>query len=454
MALKQTLQAAAVRETLRYVARNPGENIGRIFSLLRPFVRVPEQRAAFDQIEAQWRNPDYNWRRMTERAFSQLSPVVMEKFVTNFLVNAAFVGVPKRAEAEEKLQCNVPWAILMDPTSDCNLHCKGCWAEEYQRGSHLSLEELDSIIQQGKELGVYFYLYSGGEPLLRAADIITLAKKHSDCVFCAFTNATLVTPELAKGLAEVGNVMLAISVEGFDDANDFRRGRGSYAHVSRAMDLLREAGAPFGFSACYHHYNTEAVASETFVDAMIEKGCFFGWFFTYMPLGRHAHPDFLVTPEQRKLMYDRVRDYRGRKDIFLLDFWNDGEYSNGCIAGGRRYLHINAHGDVEPCAFIHYSNVNIRDVSLVEALRSPLFMQYRQRQPFNSNHLRPCPLLDNPDQLVAMVKESGAYSTQRRDNEDVEALAGKCFAAAERWASTADEIWNSRKEQQEAKAVS
>ena len=111
--------------------------------------------------------------------------------------------------------CNVPWAILMDPTSNCNLRCEGCWAGEYAKGAHLSLEELDGIIQQGKELGVYFYLYSGGEPLLRAADIIQLAEKHNDAVFCSFTNATLVTPELAAQLAEVGNVALAISVEGF-----------------------------------------------------------------------------------------------------------------------------------------------------------------------------------------------------------------------------------------------
>ncbi|HHT72962.1 MAG TPA: radical SAM protein [Firmicutes bacterium] len=454
MALKHSLQAAAVRESLRYVGRNPGENIGKLVNLLKPFARVPEHREILCQVEEVWQDPENNWRRMTERAFAQLSPGVMEKFVTSFLLNAALIGVQRRQEMEEELQCNVPWAILMDPTSDCNLRCKGCWAEEYERGGHLSLEELDSIITQGKELGIYFYLYSGGEPLLRADDILKLARKHQDCIFCAFTNATLVTPELAQELADAGNIMLAISVEGFADDNDFRRGKGSYAHVVRAMDLLRDAGAPFGFSACYHRYNTEEVASEQFIDAMIDKGAFFGWFFTYIPLGRNAQPGLLVTPEQRKLMYAKVREYRASKDIFVLDFWNDGEYVNGCIAGGRRYLHINAHGDVEPCAFIHYSNVNIRDVSLIEALTSPLFMQYRERHPFNPNHLRPCPLLDNPDELVAMVKTAGAYSTQRRDNEDAEALAEKCREAADQWGEVADQLWNGRHAEKTEQAVS
>ena len=98
-------------------------------------------------------------------------------------------------------------------------------------------------------------------------------------------------------------------------------------------------------------------------------------------LGKNADPDLLVTPEQRKLMYEKVREYRSSKDLFVIDFWNDGEYVNGCIAGGRRYLHINAHGDVEPCAFIHYSNVNIREASLLDALASPLFTGVQAEAP-------------------------------------------------------------------------
>jgi MoaA/NifB/PqqE/SkfB family radical SAM enzyme len=125
-----------------------------------------------------------------------------------------------------------------------------------------------------------------------------------------------------------------------------------------------------------------------------------------------------------------------------MDFWNDGEYVKGCIAGGRCYLHINANGDIEPCAFIHYADSNIKDKTLLQAYKSPLFMQYRKNQPFNENHLRPCPLLDNPGRLTNMVKESGAKSTDLIHPEDVEDLCAKCLNAAENWKPVADRIWN------------
>jgi Predicted Fe-S oxidoreductases len=126
-----------------------------------------------------------------------------------------------------------------------------------------------------------------------------------------------------------------------------------------------------------------------------------------------------------------------------MDFWNDGEYVNGCIAGGRCYLHINANGDIEPCAFIHYADSNIKEKTLLEAYQSPLFMQYRKNQPFNENMLQPCPLLDNPGRLANMVHESGAKSTDMQHPEDVDALTEKCIDAAGNWGKVADELWES-----------
>ena len=136
-----------------------------------------------------------------------------------------------------------------------------------------------------------------------------------------------------------------------------------------------------------------------------------------------------------------IRSFRKTKPIFTIDFWNDGEYVRGCIAGGRYYFHINANGDAEPCAFIHYSDSNIHEKSLVEILSSPLFSTYRKNQPFNCNHLRPCPLLDNPDALVEIVKGTSSSSTDLASPEDVEELSEKCVDKAEMWAPVADEIW-------------
>jgi MoaA/NifB/PqqE/SkfB family radical SAM enzyme len=140
-------------------------------------------------------------------------------------------------------------------------------------------------------------------------------------------------------------------------------------------------------------------------------------------------------------MYERIHEYRKTKPLFTMDFWNDGDAVGGCIAGGRGYCHINANGDMEPCAFIHYSNANIREKSLLECYQSPLFMAYRKNQPFNENMLRPCPVLDNPGRLTELVAESGAHSTDLACPERACDYCNRCVATAERWAPVADEMW-------------
>lgn len=136
-----------------------------------------------------------------------------------------------------------------------------------------------------------------------------------------------------------------------------------------------------------------------------------------------------------------IRNMTYGPGLFTMDFQNDGEFVGGCIAGGRNYFHINANGDAEPCVFIHYSGANIRTHSLLEILKQPLFMAYRDNQPFNKNHLRPCPMLENPEILERMVKETGAKSTDLESPESVEHLCGKCHAYAESWKPAADELW-------------
>ena len=207
------------------------------------------------------------------------------------------------------------------------------------------------------------------------------------------------------------------------------------------MALLKERRLPFGISCCYTGKNCEMIGSEEYFDQMIEWGAKFCWFFTYMPVGKAAVPELMVSAGQRKFMYEQVRKFRETKPIFTLDFWNDGEYAGGCIAGGRRYFHINAGGDIEPCAFIHYSDSNIREKTLLQALQSPLFMAYRAGQPFSENLLRPCPLLDNPGRLTSMVEASGARSTDLESPENVRDLSAKCETPAENWAPVADDLW-------------
>ncbi|MDR1570936.1 MAG: radical SAM protein [Clostridiales Family XIII bacterium] len=391
------------------------------------------------------------WNNFAESLFAEVEPRCISRLLECFFINATLEGSVKGNEVMERYDCNVPWAILMDPTSACNLECIGCWAAQYGARNNLSYETLDSIIRQGKELGIHFYIYSGGEPLVRKADILKLCEAHQDCYFFSFSNGTLVDDAFCSELVRLGNFTMAFSVEGDEEATDMRRGKGTYQKVLAAMALMKKYRLPFGMSTCYHRYNTEQVGSDGFLDDMIARGCRFAWNFTYMPVGKDARTDMLATAEQRAWMYRRIREIRETKPIFALDFWNDGEYTEGCIAGGRRYLHINAAGDVEPCAFIHYSNVNIHDVSLLEALQSPIFKAYRREQPFNDNHMRPCPLLDNPDTMYKMVKESGARSTDMEAPEAIDDLCVKTKDASEKWAEKSDPIWAEHQESKKRK---
>jgi MoaA/NifB/PqqE/SkfB family radical SAM enzyme len=435
-----------MKELINYIDKNPLENIQKALNWADKVAIKEDHKEAINAFRDITSDPDNSMNKLIARVLTELSPKCRKKFLVNYFVNSGLIGQAVSEELKKKNDCNIPWAILMDPTAACNLKCTGCWAAEYNKGDSLTYEDLDKIIKEGKELGIYMYIYSGGEPLVRKADIIKLAEAHDDCMFLAFTNATLVDEKFAKDLERVGNFMLAISVEGFESETDMRRGNGTYSKVIEAMDILKKHGVGFGFSTCYHSKNVEVVGSDEYVDYLIQKGCLFGWYFTYMPLGKDAVLELLVAPEQREFMYHRVRSMRGEKPVFLMDFWNDGEYVGGCIAGGRNYLHINSNGDVEPCAFIHYSNVNIKEASLLEALKSPLFMQYKQNQPFNKNHLRPCPLLDNPEKLKEMVLKSNAHSTQPIDEEDVIELTDKCKEISENWAVAADKLWKGPEE--------
>ena len=439
--MNKIIGSTGLKLAYAYLNSNPEKNVPKLMDWMDRFDKKETMKGQLNAVRKVIEDKDNNWYKLILSMWTDVDPGVRKAFFNNFILNENFIGFPIQEANKEKYDCNIPWAILMDPTSACNLQCTGCWAAEYGNKMSMSYETLDSIIRQGKELGVYFFVYSGGEPLVRKKDIIRLCEKHSDCEFLAFTNGTLIDEEFADEMLRVKNFVPAISIEGFEDATDSRRGKGTFQAVIRAMELLKRKKLVFGASLCYTSHNTEVIGSEEFFDYMIGKGAKFAWFFTYMPVSVDAAPELMVTADQREFMYRQIRKFRTTKPLFTMDFWNDGEFAGGCIAGGRRYLHINAGGDIEPCAFIHYADSNIHEKTLLEALQSPLFMQYHKNQPFNENHLRPCPLLDNPERIVDMIEASGAKSTDMIKPEDVRDLSAKCDHAAENWAVTAERLW-------------
>ena len=397
-------------------------------------------------------NPDSKWTHYTQRILRDVDPKIIKMMALNAGYEAGFRGYKTSLKMAEKYQCNIPWIILMDPTTACNMHCTGCWAAEYGDKMNLSFEDMDKVITEGKELGIHAYLFTGGEPLIKKKDIIRLCEKHDDCAFHAFTNGTLIDEAFCDDLLRVGNFFVSVSIEGFEESNDGRRGQGHFQKALDAMDLMHSKRVPFGVSICYTSKNYLTVTSDEFLDMLIDKGCVFAWYFHYMPVGVNASTELLLTPEQRVYMHDKVREIRGLeggKELFAIDFQNDGEFVHGCIAAGERYCHINANGDVEPCVFIHYSGANIKEQSLLDCLRQPLFLAYRDGQPFNNNHLRPCPMLENPEKLQEMVKKTGAKSTDLEAPESCEHLCGKCVDYAKAWAPVAEELWEKDHEEAE-----
>ena len=432
----------AMTKVFDYVGKDPETNIPKVMELMDKVFKLEEFKPQRDMIRESLSDPDNCWYKYIMGLWTDVDPDVLRAIFQNFVINTNFIGWPIQEKMREKYGCNIPWAILLDPTSACNLHCTGCWAAEYGNRLNLSYDEIDSIIQQGKELGTYLYIYTGGEPLVRKNDLIKLCEKHSDCQFLSFTNGTLIDEDFADEMLRVKNFFPAISVEGFESATDSRRGTGTYQRVVKAMEILKERKLPFGISCCYTSQNLDSISSEEYFDQMIAWGAKFVWFFHYMPIGNDAAPELMCSPQQRETMYRKIREYRTRKSIFAMDFQNDGEYVGGCIAGGRRYLHINANGDVDPCVFIHYSDSNIREKTLLEALQSPLFMAYHDGQPFNDNHLRPCPMLENPEKLRNMMHSVDCHSTDLQSPESVDHLCDKCESYAANWQPTADRLWS------------
>lgn len=434
--------SVAIDGALKHVKKDREKSFLQLIDLAEKFMDGDKlQKEDYDKARELVKNSDGKWMKYADRILNEVDPHVVKMTALNLGFEAFFYGTKRINQMRKIHNCNIPWLLLVDPTSACNLHCTGCWAAEYGNRMNLSYEELDSIITQGKELGVYLYMYTGGEPLVRKDDIIRLCEKHDDCEFHAFTNGTLVDDAFCEEMRRVGNLSLSISLEGFENANDGRRGDGCFERVMEAMDRLKAHGLVFGTSICYTRNNVEAVTSDEFLDMIIEKGCRYAWYFHYMPVGNDAAPELLPSPEQRTGVYEKIRHYRATKPLFAMDFQNDAEYVGGCIAGGYRYLHINANGDIDPCVFIHYSDSNIREKTLLEALRSPMMMAYHRNQPFNENMLRPCPMLENPQKLREMVATAGAHSTDLQSPESAEHLCSKCDHYAEHWKPVADKLW-------------
>ncbi|HOP95250.1 MAG: radical SAM protein [Dictyoglomaceae bacterium] len=386
---------------------------------------------------------------LAKNGLKRLSKNAKDKAIENFFINAGILGSQKQKELTKKYGFGLPWLLVISPTARCNLNCVGCYAGRYEKNEGLSFEEVDRILTEAKnDLGIYFVVISGGEPFVWSPLFKTL-EKHNDMYFLIYTNGTLITKDVAEKISEVGNCAPGISIEGFEKETDQRRGEGTFKKIMAAMDNLREAGAAFGFSATVTKNNSEIISSDEFIDLMIEKGCLFGWYFQYVPIGKNPDVSLMSTPEQRNRLRERINEIRETKPIFIGDFWNDGPHVGGCIAGARPggYFHINSNGDVEPCVFLQFAVDNIKGKKLLDVIQSPFFKALQDAQPYceNKNLLTPCALIDNPQYLRDIVTKfnakpsyNGSYDVIMR--EDICKFLDEYSKA---YKSITDPIWES-----------
>ncbi len=316
---------------------------------------------------------------------------------------------------------NPPGFLLISPTKTCNLRCVGCYADSGATTEKLEWEVFDRIIDEARTLwGARFIVISGGEPLAYRSggrDLLDMAMRHPDCYFMMYTNGTLIDNALAARLARVGNLMPAISLEGWRERTDARRGPGVFDRVLAAMAALRRAGVVFGVSLTATRHNAEEILADDLISFLFEKqGALFGWIFHYMPIGRAFTLDLMPTPEQRAWMWRRSWEIVRQRRILLADFWNHGTVSDGCLSAGRYngggYMSIDWNGAVSPCVFLPYSPVNIKHVyeqggTLNDIWADPFFAGIRQWQrdyaARDGNWLAPCPMRDHHAELRRLL---------------------------------------------------
>ncbi len=354
----------------------------------------------------------------------------VSKRVTERLLDTVLDRIIAREETRGASGNGHPLMLVVSPTGRCNLRCEGCYAGgDGGPSTGLRFDIFDRILAEKRSLwDSYLTIVSGGEPFLwrdGGRGLLDLAGRHPAEFFMVYTNGLLITDDTARRMGELGNVSPALSLEGFEEETDRRRGSGAFAGVLEAFGRLRRHGVPFGVSLTPTNRTWDVLTSDRFIDFCFEEqGAVYGWSFQYMPIGRSPDLDLMVTPEQRYEMLRRTHRIVRKKKIFLADFWNSGVASYGCISAGRigGHFYIDWNGDIMPCVFIPYAVDNIYSVyerggDLNTALDAPCFRKIRAWQDEYGfarsagevrNWLRPCPIRDDFEELRRIVLESGA----------------------------------------------
>ena len=313
----------------------------------------------------------------------------------------------KRREAEDQGE-HIPSYLIASITSACNLHCTGCYSRcnnatvDAEPVSQLSDEEWLRIFDEADELGISFILLAGGEPMLRR-DIIEAAGKKPNILFPILTNGTFIDKRYFELFDRCRNLIPVMSIEGEKELTDARRGKGVYDRLIANMDEFHRRSLIFGASVTVTTENLHEVTSEAFLKKLSDRGCKVVIFVEFVPVtdeAKHLAPG----DGEREYLRDEIARLRNEHpEMVYISFPGDEKSSGGCVAAGRGFFHINSHGGAEPCPFSPYSDVNVRNTSLREAMHSPLFTALRSGDILADDHAGGCVLYEKRDQVEALL---------------------------------------------------
>jgi len=434
------LNAAVAKDTIRgIILKRADRKIYELFVEMNPLKRP---RKVQEDKYVVTRNLLYAVDKALKN--NDISPRVRKGLLKALLGNIFLGGKDQLRRFEEEHGYAPPGFLTISPGAACNLHCDRCYAGDLSQADHkLEFDLVDRIISDKvKYWGSFFTVISGGEPFMwrsQGMDILDLAEKHDDNYFLIFTNGTLIDPKKAQRMAELGNVTPAISVEGFEEETDKRRGKGVYRKIIQAIENLREVGVPFGVSLTATRDNAELLLSDEFIDFYFhQQNAIYGWIFQYMPIGCKFTLDLLITPQQRLSMYLREKELIEKQKLFIADFWNSGSISDGCLCAGRTggYFYIDWNGNVMPCVFTPYSTHNVRELyqnggDINTLVETPFFKavrkwqsEYGYMQPSHKvgNEITPCPIRDHHRRFHQIVKEQHAKAINPEAAEAMDAL--------------------------------
>jgi len=316
----------------------------------------------------------------------------------------------------EKYGINPPAFCTISPTQKCNLHCSGCYAASHARTlASLPYWIVERLVREMRDvLGTSFIVISGGEPFLwkdGEKNLISLAEEFNDMFFLVYTNGTLLDEPMAKKLLEIGNITPAISVEGYEEETDYRRGKGIFKKIMDNIENLKKYGVGFGVSVTATKDNLNVLLEDRFYEYWFEEvGATYMWMFHLMPIGRAKDTMSLVlSPEERLKLLTKWEELLFKRGYFIGDFWNSGAASRGCIAYGRPngYFYVDWNGNIMPCVFVPYYKDNLFELyqngkTIDEALMSDYFQRGRKWQEEYGylssppgNFFAPCSIRDN-----------------------------------------------------------